>query len=236
MIIPDEKTTLHFLATVFIKQTYEILINEAQKHKNGKLPIRLNFVLDEFANIPTIPDMAAMISAARSRNVRFFLITQSLWQLKQKYKEDAETIKGNCDNWVFLSTREFDLLQEISNLCGNTFYKDASGTIMAKPLISPSELQRFKKEDGEALIFHGRNYPFVTELPDIDEYEFKVYPPVKTNKRRLPKIVLYDVVEVCEAIKNGERPIPFSVEVYGKAKYYEAPPADLKKRISLSDW
>jgi type IV secretion system protein VirD4 len=238
IIVPDEKTTLHFLVTAFIKQTYEALINEAQQEENKKLPVRLNLLLDEFCNIPTIPDMASMISAARSRNMRFFLLAQSQWQLKQKYKEDAETIKGNCDNWVFLSTREFDLLKEISNLCGDTFYKDAGGTIMTKPLISPSELQRFKKELGEALIFHGRNYPFVTELADIDEYKFKVYPPLKTNKRRLPKIVLYDVNKVIESIRNKERPIPFSVEVYGKEKYYEEPPADSSKKSikDIFDW
>ena len=123
IIVPDEKTTLHFLVTAFIKQTYEALINEAQQQENRKLPVRLNFVLDEFCNIPAIPDMPSMISAARSRNMRFYLMAQSQRQLEYKYNEDADTIKGNCDNLVFLTSREFDLLKEISDLCGDTYIR-----------------------------------------------------------------------------------------------------------------
>ena len=89
--------------------------------------------------------MASMISAARSRNIRFFLMAQSLWQLNQKYKEDADTIKGNSDNWVFLTSREYNLLKEISILCGDTFFKDSDGGVRSRPLISISELQRLKK-------------------------------------------------------------------------------------------
>ncbi|MBO7253883.1 MAG: type IV secretory system conjugative DNA transfer family protein, partial [Clostridia bacterium] len=101
VIIPDEKSTNHFLVTTFIKQVYEVLISEAQKQEQRTLPVRVNFVLDEFCNLPTIPDMPSMISAARSRNMRYFLVAQSLHQLKSRYEEDADTIKGNCDNWVF---------------------------------------------------------------------------------------------------------------------------------------
>ena len=141
LIVPDEKTTYHFLVTTFIKQAYEILIAEAQKEKNRQLPIRVNFVLDEFCNIPKIPDMPSMISAARSRNMRFYLVAQSLHQLKGRYGEDADTIKGNCDNWVFLTSKELALLNEISELCGNVVGVD--GRI--RRLISASELQRLDK-------------------------------------------------------------------------------------------
>jgi type IV secretion system protein VirD4 len=234
IIVPDEKTTLHFLVTAFIKQVYETLINEAQQLERKRLPVRLNFVLDEFCNIPAIPDMPSMISAARSRNMRFFLMAQSLWQLKQKYKEDADTIKGNCDNWVFLTSREYDLLDEISKLCGDTFYRDSNGSIQSQPLISTSELQRFKKEYGETLILHGRNYPFVTELPDIDDYQFKSYPPIATKERKLPQIVRYDVDKIIAEIESKERPIPFSVDTQGEAAYHEG--SSSTAPIDLFDW
>ena len=220
IIVPDEKTTLHFLVTAFIKQTYEALINEAQQLSNNKLPVRVNFVLDEFCNIPSILDMASMISAARSRNMRFFLFAQSLLQLKQKYKDDADTIKGNCDNWVFLTSREYTLLKEISNLCGDTYFRDSDGSTKSRPLISVSELQRLKKDYGETLILHGRNYPFVTELPDISEYRFSIFPQIKVEERQLPKIVLYDVEKVIKEIVDQKRHIPFSIEVSGKKIYY----------------
>ena len=235
IIIPDEKTTLHYLITIFIKQTYETLINEAHQLGKMKLPLRVNFVLDEFCNIPAIPDMPSMISAARSRNMRFFLMAQSLWQLKQKYKDDANTIKGNCDNWVFLTSRDYDLLQEISSLCGETIYKDSDETIKSRPLISISELQRLKKEFGETLILHGRNYPFVTELPDINEYKFNIYPQIKRDEHQLPKIPHYNVDKVIKSILEKKIPIPFSVEACGKEVYADDSYAKQEKK-ELIDW
>ncbi len=180
IIVPDEKTTFHFLVTMFIKQVYEVLIADAQSEKNRQLPVRVNFVLDEFCNIPKIPDMPSMISAARSRNMRFYLVAQSLHQLRGRYEEDADTIKGNCDNWVFLTSKELDLLKEISDLCGSITENNG----VPKPLISTSELQRFDKAKGEALIMRGRNYPIITELADISMYEmFGKYPSVPFVKQ-----------------------------------------------------
>jgi len=223
IIVPDEKTTLHFLVTMFIKQLYETLIGEAQKESGKKLPVRLNFVLDEFCNIPAIPDFAAMISAARSRNMRFFLMAQGMRQMREKYGEDAETIKGNCDNWVFLTSREYDLLREISSLCGETSRISPTGSIVSRPLISIPELQRLDKEKGEVLILHGRQYPFVTELADIDDYQFPVSPPLMRLDQYLPEITRYYPGLVFAEVKEQKRPLPFSVEVYGEVRYYEPP-------------
>lgn len=207
LIIPDEKTTTHFLATLFIKQAYEVLITEAQKEKDFKLPIRLNFILDEFCNMPKIEDMPAMITAARSRNMRFYLIAQSLHQLKGKYEEDANTIKGNCDNWVFLTSREYELLSEISNLCGYTTL--TNGTTRA--LISTSELQRLRKEKGEALILHSREYPFISEMADIDEYkDFAEYVTVNLEKIDFDEPNILSPVKIYGRIKLREIPYPFS--------------------------
>jgi type IV secretion system protein VirD4 len=235
MIIPDEKNTLHFLATIFIKQIYEALVNQAQQQKDTKLPVRLNFILDEFCNIPTIPEMSSMISAARSRNMRFFLMVQGMRQLEQKYgKGDAYTIRGNCDNWIFLTSREYSLLDELSKLCGDRFITQLDGSEKTRPLISISELQLLKKgrEYSEALIFHGRNHPFVTELPDIDQYKFKYYPPIEMNKHKLPQVTLYNANKVTEEIRNKLRPIVSSVEVYGEEKYWEKPTS---KSVNLDD-
>lgn len=168
IIVPDEKTTFHFLVSSFIKQAYETLIQQAHLHPNGQLPVRVNFVLDEFANIPPVADFSSSISAARSRNIRYFLVVQSMHQLKKKYGDEAETIKSNCDNWFFLYSKEIELLQEIAELCGKTVIDDRE-----QYLISSSELQRLHKgwEKSEVLIMAGRQYPIVTEIADIDCYE-----------------------------------------------------------------
>ena len=238
LIMPDEKTTFHFLVTAFIKQTYEALIHEAQKQADKKLPVRVNFLLDEFCNIPTIPDMAAMVTAARSRNMRFFLMAQGMHQMKDKYGENAETIKGNCDNWVFLTSREYELLAQISNLCGMYFYTNHEGKIESRALISVSELQRLRKERGEALILHGRNYPFVAELPDIDAYHFKKHKPIERNERAFPEIKQYSAETVIKDIKDKKRPLPFSVEVFGEERYADnttSPKTD-KPKADIFDW
>ncbi|MCL2528703.1 MAG: type IV secretory system conjugative DNA transfer family protein [Defluviitaleaceae bacterium] len=221
IIVPDERTSLHFLATLFIKQVYEALIHEAHLTEERSLPIRVNFLLDEFCNIPKIPDMPAMISAARSRNIRFFLMAQGMYQLRQKYDKDAETIKGNCDNWVFLTSREYALLEEISNLCGAVIYHDLNGNRAIRPLISVSELQRLSKEQGEALILQGRQYPYMANLPDIDDYSFERLTPAKARPTGLPQITPYSIHEVLKHIDSRGWPLPFSYEVYGQHRYYE---------------
>lgn len=200
LIIPDEKSTYHFLITTFIKQVYETLINEAQKEKDGKLPVRVNFVLDEFCNIPAIPDMSSMISAARSRNMRYYLIVQGLRQLNAKYDLDAETIKGNCENWVFLTSKELALLNEISDLCGTI----VTGSGIQRKLISVSELQRLDKAKGEVLVLYGRKYPFITYLPDIDDYEmFKGYPSVQMPAQDLSAYKTLSLPMTLYKIKAG---------------------------------
>ena len=207
LIIPDEKNTYHFMVTTFIKQAYEILIAEAQKEENRQLPIRVNFVLDEFCNLPQIPDMPSMISAARSRNMRYFLVAQSLHQLKGRYGENADTIKGNCDNWVFLTSKELDLLNEISQLCGS--YCTAEGH--TRSLISVSELQRLDKSKGEALIIHGRQYPAISEIADIDSYAmFKGYGIPAMLENELPEAKMFDLNQFYKDVINEVRPLPFS--------------------------
>ena len=207
IIVPDEKVTYHFLAAAFIKQLYDALIDVSQKQPAGRLPVRVNFVLDEFCNMPKIPSMSSMISAARSRNMRFFLVAQNIHQLVAKYGQDADTIKGNCENWVFLASKELKLLEEISSLCGN--YREASGNV--RSLISVSELQHLDKGKGEALILYGRNYPFITHLPDIDDY--KMFQSEKATVE-LPEIhhdyAIFDLKEYARAIRRDRKPFPFS--------------------------
>lgn len=201
IIIPDEKSTFHFLATLFIKQCYETMIIEAQKNPSMGLPRRLNFVLDEFANIPAIPDMEAMITAARSRNIRFFLVIQSMYQLNKLYGENARTITSNCENWIYLNSKEFEHLTEISNLCGNVY--TSSGSV--RPLISPSQLLHLSKKKGEALILAGRNYPILTQMADISDYDFPVCEaPVlpETDRKETP---LFSLGKLMKELREGRR-------------------------------
>jgi len=180
LVIPDENKSYHFVASLFLEQLYEVLIEKAQSEAAHKLPIRMNFLIDEFANIPKIGNMDAMITAARSRNIRFHLIVQGMKQLEQKYEEGAETIMGNCNNWVYLYSKEYNLLQEISRLCGEVIYDNN----VRMPLFSEFDLQHLDKEKGEALVLAGRNCPCLTNLADIDEYPYPILPPEEMVKPR----------------------------------------------------
>lgn len=173
LIMPDEKTSYHKLISLFIKQSYEYFIYLAQQRVNKTMPIRINYVLDEFSSLPPIKDFPSMITAARSRNIRFTLIVQSKHQLIQRYKEETDTIQSNCTNWIFITSRELKLLEEISTLCGTK-----SGN---KPLISISALQHFDKDKGEVLVMSGRLKPIRTSLPDIDKYDRGVFKSLEFN-------------------------------------------------------
>ena len=167
LILPDEKTSYNNLVSLFVKQSYEYMIYKAQNiNQNPTLcKKRINYILDEFSSLPAISDFPAMITAARSRNIRFNLFLQSKKQLSLKYGDDCDTIMSNCENWVYLSSRELDFLKELSELCGNT---NGSGRT---PLLSISDLQRLNKNTGQALILSGRNKPIISDLPDISFYK-----------------------------------------------------------------
>lgn len=208
IITPDEKSTYNFVVSLMVKQLYQVLIAKAQENNDLKLKIRFNFVLDEMCNIPQIPDFTNMISAGRSRNIRFFLVIQSLHQLQAKYGEDeTQTIIGNCSNLVYLHSRELPLLKMLSELCGERYLSDGS----TRPLITPSQLQRLDKQKGEALIFCGRLYPYVTSFPDIDEYEmFKGYSPMVADEVHPEPSKMFSLKQVYDEIYCGIRPIPFT--------------------------
>ncbi|MDD7390410.1 MAG: type IV secretory system conjugative DNA transfer family protein [Lachnospiraceae bacterium] len=201
VIVPDEKSTFHFLVSIFTKQCYEMLVGEAHKEEDMRLPVRVNFVLDEFANLPTIPDMPNMISAARSRNIRFHLVIQSMNQLFGKYGHDADTISSNCENWVYLNSKEYDCLEEISKRCGNLMDKKDQ----QRPLITPSRLQRLDKARGETLIFHGRQYPYISYLADISRYDFEICRPVELKPRKRVPVSVFHADELLQELKSGKR-------------------------------
>lgn len=204
IIIQDEKKTYHALATVFVKQCYETLIDVAHEN-NGKLPIRTNFILDEFANMPPLKDITTMITAARSRLIRFNLIIQNYAQLNQVYgRENAETIKGNCANVIFLITKELAALEELSKLCGEKEVKGKDSKGKTTPLVTVSDLQRLKM--GDAIILKDRVYPYKTKLLPMWDYNFGELKGVKPTYPIRPTraLALFDIKKfITEKKKNS---------------------------------
>lgn len=218
LILADEKDTYHFMATTFLKQLYESLISVAQNMPDRALPRRVNFVLDEFANLPRIDNFENAISAARSRNIRYYLVIQSLHQLSSKYGETAgEVIRSNCADWVYLYSRELPLLNELSELCGNRLGRNG-----LEPLVTSSQLQRLQKrrENIEALILSGRSKPFLSELADISQYDcFRTDKPAELPKNKFGEVNVLDLNRICSEINKGLRWCPFSEAAEAENSY-----------------
>ncbi len=191
LVIHDEKKTYHSLMTIFIKQCYETLIDVAQE-EGGKLPFRTNFILDEFANMPPLNDVDAMVSAARSRKIRFTFIIQNFAQLSDVYGEHiAEVIKGNCGNMIYLISTEMKALEEISKMCGEVKSKDKDKTA-STPLVTVTDLQKLKMF--QAIIKRIRTDPFKTNLkPNFKINWGEEYPKADYPIRDMKEVELFDV-------------------------------------------
>ena len=206
IVIQDEKKTYHSLATIFVKQVYETLIDVAYQN-NGRLPVRTNFLLDEFANMPPLKDVTTMITAARSRGMRFTLIIQNFAQLNEVYGEqNAETIKGNCGNMIYLISTELKALEEISKMCGEVKSKKDDKTT-STPLVTISDLQKMKQF--EVIVRRLRMSPFKTYLtPEFKMNWGKKYPVLPVfdiPERPRQEVKTFDVRDFVKAHREENK-------------------------------
>lgn len=199
IITKDEGSVYNKLISATIDQMYERLIDIAEEEYDGRLPRRINFILDEFGNLAAINNMFGKITAGRSRNIRWLIVCQSMDQLRLLYEnKGASIIFGNCANLVYLYSTDIMLLQRISAMCG--LYSDEL-TGAKHPLMSMDHLRYLNKDKGEVLLLLERARPFVGYLPDISAY------PVSPTQH----------VNVCERERQTLNPIDFQ-EIVNKQK------------------
>ena len=118
LIMSDTDTTFNFVIAMLQSQLFNLLCDKADDFYNGRLPVHVRCLLDEFANIGQIPNFDKLIATIRSREISASIILQSQSQLKTIYKDAADTIVGNCDVTLFLGGKEKSTLKEISELLG----------------------------------------------------------------------------------------------------------------------
>ena len=154
------------VAQMLIEQLYQELVRIADLEYGGKLPRKMDFMLDEFSTLK-IHDMNNKISVSRSRNIRFTMCAQSLQQLSHVYgKEMASILLGNAANLLYLSSSDIELQKYLSERAG---VRISNFTNEKRPLLSVADLQHIKK--GNMVVFHGANYPYLsTNLVDISKY------------------------------------------------------------------
>lgn len=186
VIISDTDATFNFLVSIMYTQLFNLLCDKADDIYHGRLPIHVRFLLDEFANIGQIPNFEKLIATIRSREISASIILQSKSQLKAIYKDNADTIQGNCDTLLFLGGQEQTTLKELAEVLGketidlcNT--SDTRGTSQSygmnyqktgKALMSEDEIAVM---DGSKCIMRLRGVrPFFSDKYDITQH--KQYP------------------------------------------------------------
>lgn len=213
-IIPDESSAYDEIAGLLIDNLYnqliEVYTTKYQNHAEGA-PRRVAFILDEFCNV-RVNEMSNKISACRSRNIRFYLVCQSLKQLHSSYPESSDTILGNCQNIVFLSSSDPTLLDYICELAGSTSITESGAR---ESLLTHGMLKKLKKTwEYKEAIFIRDDIVFRTRLPDIDQYDYlKKYTsstPAKIPERHLPETEAYTAARLYYDLDRKYVPVPFS--------------------------
>jgi len=118
MIMSDTDSTFNFILAMMQSQMFNLLCESADDIHGGALPVHVRFILDEFANVGQIPNFEKLIATIRSREISAAIILQSKSQLKAMYKDNADTVEGNCDSLVFLGGKEKTTLKELSEILG----------------------------------------------------------------------------------------------------------------------
>jgi len=210
LIIPDEKESRHELASIFIDQCYQSLVNTAQSMQDGKMPIRVNFILDEFSNMPKISSISNKITVSRSRNIRFVLAIQDFDQLKETYKEASGTIKSNCTNWIYLLTRDYESAKIISSTLGKYTISNSrvststrlehldynisnDKSLLGRELLMPEELMRFQL--GEGIFMASRKFPIKSRFVSINDYGIKIVMSTIPKKKKIHTIACFNLDE-----------------------------------------
>ena len=183
VIISDTDATFNFVVSIMYSQLFNLLCDKADDVYNGRLPVHVRCLLDEFSNIGQIPQFEKLIATIRSRELSASIILQSKSQLKAIYKDNADTIEGNCDTTLFLGGKEKTTLKEMAEILGketidlyNT--SDTRGTSQSyglnyqktgKELMSQDEIAVM---DGGKCIMQLRGVrPFFSDKFDITKHD-----------------------------------------------------------------
>ncbi len=210
IITDDTTTTCDTIVGIIISQIQSYLVDKAYRNGDGKLKTRVNFLLDEFTSFP-IPGIDVALATNRSRRIRYYVCCQSISAIKQRYDQRYEAILANCGNTMFLGSTEKEMLERISNQCGNTTITTDG---KEKPLISPAELMTLRKSwDNKEGIFLclSESLRYCVNLPSIEAYDIGKHPhPVPTAEH--PPVKSYTIFNLLRDIEKGTAYIPFFYE------------------------
>lgn len=182
IIIPSSDDTFNFLAAMMYTQMFDVLYDRANFKYGGRLPVHVRCLLDEFANIGTIPRFEELLATMRSMEISANVIIQNLSQLKKMYKDSWENVLGNCDSLLFLGGQEPTTLEHVSKMLGketidtrsNNRTRGKNGStsendgILGRELMTVDELKVMK--DNECILFVRGIYPFFCNKYRIERH------------------------------------------------------------------
>lgn len=182
IIIPSSDDTFNFLAAMMYTQLFDVLYDRANFKHGGRLPFHVRCLLDEFANVGTIPRFEELLATMRSMEISANVIIQNLSQLKKMYKDSWENVLGNCDSLLFLGGQEPTTLEHVSKTLGKetidtrshnrTRGKNGSTSendgILGRELMTVDELKVMK--DNECILFVRGIYPFFCDKFVIEKH------------------------------------------------------------------
>lgn len=183
VIIPSSDATFNFLAAMMYTQLFDTLYDTANFKYGGRLPVHVRCLLDEFANIGTIPDFDKLLATMRSMEISANIIIQNLAQLKKMYDKSWEIVTGNCDSLLFLGGQEASTLEAISKSLGKETIDVVShnrtkshrnpsssenNSIMGRELMQPDELKTMKLD--RCILIVRALYPFFCHKFDIEKH------------------------------------------------------------------
>lgn len=210
VIVPDEDKTYYVLITIIVGLLYKELTKLANKQDNKKLPVQIDWLLDEFANCPPLSDIEAIVSVARSRGMRFHFFIQSFAQLDNVYGKDvARIILDNC-GLVYLKTNTQETAELISKRLGkqtitsnsisesnNSINGSRSTSLISRDLFTPDEIKQLHYK---MIIFPIVGYPIYRDT--ILYNRFKCYESGSINRVNHPLKELSSTFFTVEKIVN----------------------------------
>ena len=216
LIMSDTDSTFNFVIAILQSQLFNLLCDKADDVYGGRLPVHVRCILDEFANIGQIPQFDKLIATIRSREISASIILQSQSQLKAIYRDNADTIVGNCDTMLFLGGKEKTTLKEISEILGKeTIDSFNTSENRGKEISHGLNYQKLGKElmtqdeiatmDGGMCILQVRgirpffskkyditkhpNYKYLSDADKKNTFDVERYIRAQRKKKRTPAVV-----------------------------------------------
>ena len=224
VIISDTDDTFNFIVAIMYTQLFNLLCDYADDKCGGRLPVHVRFILDEFANIGSIPKFEKLIATIRSREISASIILQAQSQLKAIYKDNADTIVGNCDTTLFLGGKETTTLKALSEVLGKeTIDSFNTSETRGKELSHGMNYQKLGKElmaqneiavmDGSKCILQLRGvHPFLS-----NKYDLMKHPNIALTAD-YDKRYTFDIVKYLRKSRKGAKNFKLAesqvVEVY----------------------